>query len=206
MRFAAARGTLLSATERGGMAAVFAPASKVAAAVEKVNAESNGVGLSISGDNGVQQVVSGPVPDIEAISNLFESEGIRAIRLNTSWGFHSALLDPALDGLEGALDGVAIQHPSITLISNLTGRPVEASMAMDGAYWRQHARQPVAFAGGVSAMAQLGVDLVIEMGPHSVLGPMAMQAWPESSPEGGTVRKPGCDCQSAPSSQGRFLP
>ena len=190
MRFAAARGTLLSATERGGMAAVFAPASKVAAAVEKVNAESNGVGLSISGDNGVQQVVSGPVPDIEAISNLFESEGIRAIRLNTSWGFHSALLDPALDGLESALDGVAIQHPSITLISNLTGRPVEASMTMDGAYWRQHARQPVAFAGGVSAMAQLGVDLVIEMGPHSVLGPMAMQAWPESSPEGGSVESP----------------
>ena len=190
MRFAAARGTLLSATERGGMAAVFAPASKVAAAVEKVNAESNGVGLSISGDNGVQQVVSGPVPDIEAISNLFESEGIRAIRLNTSWGFHSALLDPALDGLEGALDGVAIRHPSITLISNLTGRPVEASMAMDGAYWRQHARQPVAFAGGVSAMAQLGVDLVIEMGPHSVLGPMTMQAWPESSPEGGAAESP----------------
>ena len=190
MRFAAARGTLLSATERGGMAAVFAPASKVAAAVERVNAESNGVGLSISGDNGVQQVVSGPVPDIEAISNLFESEGIRAIRLNTSWGFHSALLDPALDGLEGALDGVAIQHPSITLISNLTGRPVEASMPMDGAYWRQHARQPVAFAGGVRAMAQLGVDLVIEMGPHSVLGTMAMQAWPESSPEGGASETP----------------
>ncbi|MYC30664.1 MAG: SDR family NAD(P)-dependent oxidoreductase [Chloroflexi bacterium] len=183
MRFALARGSLLSATEAGAMAAVFAPKSRVAEAVERVNAASGSVGLSVSADNGPQQVVSGPAADIEAVSRLFESEGIRAIRLNTSWGFHSALLDPALDGLEAALDGVPIQHPSIPLVSNLTGRQVEASMAMDGAYWRQHARQQVAFAGGIGTLAEMGMDLVIELGPHSVLGPMSMQAWPESAGE-----------------------
>ncbi|MDE2940680.1 MAG: SDR family NAD(P)-dependent oxidoreductase [Chloroflexota bacterium] len=180
MRFALARGTLLSATEPGAMAAVFAPKSRVAEAVERVNAASDSVGISVSADNGPQQVVSGPVVDIEGISGLFESEGIRAIRLNTSWGFHSALLDPALDGLQAALDGASIQHPSIPLISNLTGQQVEPSMAMDGAYWRRHARQQVAFAQGIETLAEMGIDLVIELGPHSVLGPMSMQSWPKS--------------------------
>ena len=181
MRFAVARGSLLSTTEPGAMAAVFAPKSRVAEAVEQVNAASNSVGLSVSADNGPQQVVSGPAEDIEAVCRLFEAEGIRAIRLNTSWGFHSALLDPALDGLEASLDGVSIRHPSIPLISNLTGRQVEPSMAMDGAYWRQHARQQVAYAPGIDTLAEMGIDLVVELGPHSVLGPMAAQAWPESS-------------------------
>ena len=181
MRFALARGSLLSATAPGAMAAVFAPKSRVAEVVEQVNAASNSVGISVSADNGPQQVVSGSVEDIDAVSRLFEAEGIRTIRLNTSWGFHSALLDPALDGLEAALDGVSIHHPSIPLVSNLTGRQVEHSMAMDGAYWRQHARQPMAFAPGIDALAEMGIDLVIELGPHSVLGPMSIQAWPETS-------------------------
>ena len=146
MRFAATRGTLLSGTEHGAMAAVFAPASRVSSAVDQWNASSNGIEVSISADNGAHQVVSGPVAGVEAISDRFDSEGIRAIRLNTSWGFHSALLDRALDGLEAALDGVSIESPSITLISNLTGQPVENGMKLDGAYWRRHARQPVAFA------------------------------------------------------------
>ena len=183
MRFAAARGTLLSGTERGAMAAVFAPASRVAAAVDTVNAASSDVGLSVSADNGPQQVVSGPVEDVEAICRLFESEGIRAIRLNTSWGFHSALVEPALDGLEAALDGVPVRHPSIPMISNLTGGPVGRETELGGGYWRRHARQPVAFAGGIGALADMGIDMVIELGPHSVLGPMAMQAWPDFSRE-----------------------
>ena len=68
MRFAAARGALMSRMEEGGMAAVFAPPEQVAAAVEAVNAETSGAGLGISGYNGSHQVVSGPVADIEAVS------------------------------------------------------------------------------------------------------------------------------------------
>ena len=179
MRFACTRGELMSKMEEGAMAAVFAPAAQVAAAVRESNAESAGVGLSISGDNGTHQVVSGPVADIESISRRFESEGLRVRRLNTAKAFHSALMDPALDALEASLDGVAIHPSSLTLVSNLTGRAVEPGEALDGAYWKRHAREPVAFAGGVRTLADLGVDLVVEIGPHSVLAPMAILAWPE---------------------------
>ena len=213
MRFAATRGTLLSGIEQGAMAAVFAPAEQVAAVVEELNASTNGVGLSIAGDNGAHQVVSGPVADIEAILSHFESEEVRARRLNTTKAFHSALVEPALDELAASLKGVAIGSPDLTVISNLTGRAVELGMALDAAYWRRHAREPVAFASGVRAMAEQGVDLVIEIGPHSVLGPMATLAWPDSAPgldvsEAPAVlaslRRPPRDC-SSPEAESSFI-
>ena len=184
MRFAAARGRVLSGTEPGAMAAVFASPERVATAVEARNGESGGVGLSVSADNGAHQVVSGPTEEIEAILGDFESVGIRARRLNTTRAFHSALVEPALTELEESLDGVEIGPPAVTVISNLTGRAVDAGAVLDGTYWKRHARQPVAFAAGVRTMADLGVDLVMEIGPHAVLGPMATLAWPEAGPGG----------------------
>ena len=182
MRFAAARGELLSRTEEGAMAAVFAPPAQVASALESSNAQSDGVGLCISGDNGAHQVVSGPTADIEAIVERFESEGIRARRLNTKRAFHSPLVEPALDRLEAALEDVSIALPGLVMISNLTGRAVEPDMALDASYWKRHAREPVAFASGVRALAKLDVDVLVEIGPHAVLGPMAMLTWPEPDP------------------------
>ncbi len=180
MRIAAARGSLLSGTEPGSMAAVFASPERVVSEVEAQNSSTNGAGLSIAADNGSHVVVSGPATDIETILKRFESEGIRAQRLNTTRAFHSALVEPALDELESYVSGIAIESPSLTVISNLTGGVVESGMTLDAAYWRRHAREPVAFADGVRALADLGADLIVEMGPHSVLGPMAMQTWPES--------------------------
>ncbi len=180
MRIAAARGTLLSGTKPGAMAAVFASPERVVSEVQAQNSSTNGVGLSIAADNGSHVVISGPAANIETILGRFESEGVRAQRLNTARAFHSALVEPALDELETYLNGIAIQSPSLTVISNLTGGVVEPGMALDAAYWRRHAREPVAFADGVRALADMGADLIVEMGPHSVLGPMAMQTWPES--------------------------
>ena len=180
MRFAALRGALMSQMEEGGMAAVFAPAERVAPAVEEVNAASTDAGLSISGYNGTHQVVSGPIAKIEAISKRFELEGIRVRRLNTTKAFHSALVEPILDELEASLNDVAIQPPALTVVSNLTGQAVEPRQTQDGAYWRRHAREPVAFAQGVKTLADLGVDVVLEIGPRSVLAPMAASAWPDS--------------------------
>ncbi|MDE2875260.1 MAG: SDR family NAD(P)-dependent oxidoreductase [Gemmatimonadota bacterium] len=180
MRFACTRGALMSGMEEGAMAAVFAPAERVAAAVADWNAASGDVGVGISGDNGAHQVVSGPVGAVEAMSRRFEAEGIRVRRLNTAKAFHSALVDPILDALETSLDGVAIASPALTLVSNLTGRAVGPGEVLDGRYWRRHAREAVAFSSGVRAVADLGVDLLVEIGPRSVLAPMALTAWPEA--------------------------
>ena len=181
MRFAAARGTLLSGTAPGAMAAAFAPAERVAAAVAGWNAASSEPPVNISADNGAHQVVSGPESGIEGVSKRLQEDGVRVRRLNTTRAFHSALVEPALPELAAVLDDAEIASPTVTLVSNLTGQPVGPGDALDGAYWRRHAREPVAFAQGVSALAGLGVDLVVEIGPRPVLAPMVMSAWPASA-------------------------
>ena len=180
LRFAAARGALIGALPgAGAMAAVFAPAPRVQAVLDAHNTSLGGVGVCIAADNGAHQVISGPEPDIDAVVASFESEAVRARRLRKSPAYHSPMVEPALGDLEAALSGITFAAPSVPFVSNLSGRVVQEDEALDAAYWRRQARQPVAFRACVETLAALGVDAIVEIGPHAVLGPMALLAWPE---------------------------
>ena len=184
LRIAATRGALMAATRSdGAMAAVFAPASRVEAAVAEHNAASREDGVNVAVDNGVQQVVSGPAAEVEAVLGLFEAEDVKVVRLRRSPAYHSALVDPVLDDLETAVGRITPdpRPRSVALVSNLTGRALDPDEPMDAGYWRRHAREPVAFRRCVETLAGLGVDTVVEIGPHAVLGPLVSMIWPESA-------------------------
>ncbi len=181
VRFAAARGELTASLPKGGaMAAIFADVPQVEAAIDELNAMADGIGLCIAAYNGAHQVVSGPENIVTEISERFLAREVRVNRLATGNAFHSAMLDPMLDGLENVVSNLDIASPSLTLVSNVTGRVLESNERMDGAYWRRHSREPVAFSESMETLASLGVDLIIEVGPHAVLGSMATMAWPDA--------------------------
>ena len=102
-----------------------------------------------------------------------------------------------LDGVEeaAALFGGEL---SVPLVSGVTGGVVDGPAIQEGGYWRRQARSPVAFGAGVRTLAELGVGVVVEIGPRAALGPMASSHWPASggSGSGPTVltsqRGPGC--------------
>ena len=178
LRFVAKRGALLSAMpESGTMAAVFAPQDAVAAAVDEYNTSSDDVGLSLAVDNGIHQVISGPTTAVQTVSERFEAEEVTVRPLTRNQAFHSALVEPVLDALEEAYQDVAVSPPSVALVSNVTGSVVAPDERLDGQYWRRHARQAVQFRKGIGTLAELGVDLVIELGPHAVLGPLVSLVW-----------------------------
>ena len=182
LRLAAVRGELVGALPgEGAMGAVFAPAGHVAKALDEHNAASGGIGLCIAADNGAHQVVSGPAAEVSAILERLEADGIRVARLRRSPAYHSAMIEPALDDLEEALSKLSFSPPSLPFVSNLSGGVVEEGGALDAAYWRRQMRAPVAFRACVETLAGLGVDALVEIGPHSVLGPMTTLAWPESA-------------------------
>ena len=190
LRFVAKRGALLSSVpELGGMAAIFAPKKEVSEAVREHNSVAEGPGLCVAVDNGVHQVVSGPVADIEAISERFEAEEVRVRRLRNQ-AFHSALVEPALDELEEAYGAVRFSAPELALISNVTGGVIKSDEKLDAGYWRRHARQSVEFQSGIDTMAELDVDLVIEVGPNAVLGPLVSMAWPGVTAGGRAAKEP----------------
>ena len=177
LRFAARRGALMAAvTEPGAMAAVFAPRERVAAAI----GSAQGSGLSIAADNGTHRVVSGPAATVRALADALGASGLRTELLRTSHAFHSGLMEPVLDELEAFAASLPVAPPELALVSNVTGRELEA--APDGGYWRRQAREEVAFAAGVSRLAELGVEVLVEVGPQAVLTRMAQAVWPGEPP------------------------
>ena len=179
LRFVMKRGQSLgSVPELGAMAAVFASQQRVEEAISEYNATSDCADMNISVDNGVHQVISGPALAVQAMVERFEAEEVRVRPLNTSQAFHSALVEPALDLLGTAYGSVAVSLPSVAMISNVTGRALEEGETLDADYWRRHARQTVQFRKGIGALAELGVDLAIEVGPGAVLGPLLSLVWP----------------------------
>ena len=173
-RLAARRGELMGSLPAGGsMAAVFGSAARVEELVEEVNEA-----VTVAGYNGGHQVVSGSSEAVEELLERCAVAGLRAERLRVSHAFHSALMEPVLDELEGLLDGVEVSAGEVALVSNVTGAVLGSGERMDGKYWRRQARQPVAFSAGVASMAALGVEVLVELGPGLVLGRMAALAWP----------------------------
>ena len=187
LRLASARGRLLGALPRSGaMAAVFAPAPQVEKAVADWNAARPDADVCVGVDNGTHQVVSGPAEEVHALADQLEAAGLNVRRLRASPAYHSPLVEPALDDLEAAFNSVPVSAPNTAFISNLTGAAVEANARLDGAYWRRHARQPVAFRACIESLAATGVDAIIELGPHAILGPLVSLNWPEDAPSGPT--------------------
>ncbi len=195
LRYAAVRGELMGTTRSdGAMAAVFAPASRVAAVVAERNAESEDAALSLAVDNGPQQVISGPSADVEAAQAVLEAEGVKVVRLRRGPASHSALVEPVLDALEAAAGEIMPSPPplSLPLVSNITGLPLEEDDRMDAVYWRRHVRSPVAFRQSVETLAEMGVDAVVEIGPHAILGPVVSMNWLGAAPKAvlASLRRP----------------
>ena len=210
LRLAALRGSLVGALPgEGAMAAVFAPASRVSEALDEHNAASRSVGLCIAADNGAHQAISGPADEIAAILETLEAADVRVARLRRSPAYHSAMIEPAMDDLEAALSGLAFAPPSLPFVSNLSGTAVGHGEALDAAYWRRQMRAPVAYRACVEALAGMGVDAVVEIGPHAVLGPMTTLAWPGAVSEPAVVsslRRPATgEDPPAPGSGGGFV-
>ena len=183
LKFASARGQLMGDLPRpGAMAVVFSPAATVETYASGWQAEHPGSDLCIGVDNGAHQVVSGPAEEVHAFADLLEADGVSVRRLRPSPAYHSPLVEPALDRLEAVFDQITVFQPDVTLVSNITGAPVKDGQEMDGVYWRQHARSPVQFRACVETLAaDLGVDAVIELGPHAILGPLVSLNWPQGA-------------------------
>ncbi|WP_169332695.1 type I polyketide synthase [Nocardia araoensis] len=165
LRLVAVRGRLMQRLpDGGGMMAVDASAEQVAPLVAR-----HEPALSIAGYNGpAQVVVAGPRAALDLLREQLSADGIRSADLTVSHAFHSAAMDPILDDLAVAASRATMTDPAIPLISNLTGAPLRPG-ELGPRYWARHARQPVRFAQGLRAMAELGIDQFLEIGPHPTL-------------------------------------
>ena len=87
----------------------------------------------------------------------------------------------AAQGAKEPLEGIPAAPPSLALVSSLTGKVMAEEDATEEAYWQGQARDPVAIDHCVKTLAELGVQVVLEIGPEAVSGPEIASAWPESA-------------------------
>ena len=114
-------------------------------------------------------------------------------------------VDPerALDGLKDAVAPLDLGPPSLTTVSGVTARPVDSDSPLDAAYWRRQARQTARPDELAAALASLGVDAVIELGPAATLGPRLAAEWPMHAPNGDAVDRPALIASASPPASGR---
>lgn len=159
LRIATVRGRLMDGlTERGSMAAVFAP-------VEAVEARLAGhADARIAAINARHQIViAGGDEALASIERGLLHDGFTTTRLNVSHAFHSPLMRPIREQLRAAMRDVPHRRPTTTMISTVTGAPIEA---LDAEYFVDHAERTVLFA---QAIERVDADVFLEIGPGATL-------------------------------------
>lgn len=117
-----------------------------------------------------QIVISGEDAGVERAMALAREAGAkRAIKLNVSGAFHSALMESAADGLAEAVAGTPFTNPKFAVYANVNGEAVTTAERAKQLLLQQLTR-PVRWTEEVTAIASRLPDaLYVEMGPGSVL-------------------------------------
>ncbi|KOG16333.1 type I polyketide synthase [Streptomyces viridochromogenes] len=168
-RLVAERGRLSqSASDRGGMAAVGAPAHEVAPLLDAYP------DLVVGAVNGPTQcLVSGDRDALARLGETLKAKGVRFTLLRASVPYHSPLLAGVLDDFRAVLASVRFGTPELPLVSNVTGRVAKPAEIATPEYWARHLMEPVRFEDGVRAVERRGRHAFVEIGPTTALTPLA---------------------------------
>lgn len=136
--------------------------------------------LLVANENSPQQVVvSGAVDPIERLEALAAERRIRAVRLQVAGGFHSPLMDGAVEPIRAALAAVTLRTPRFPVASNVTGALVRDPDEIRDLLGR-HVVSSVRWEGCVAALLAAGASTFVEAGPGDVLTKLAKRVAPEA--------------------------
>ncbi len=120
-------------------------------------------------------VVSGTFEAIAALEKEMMRRGVAGRRLVTSHAFHSQMMEPMLPLFAEQVRRTQMHPPQLPWVSNLTGRWITASQAVDPDYWVEHVRRTVRFADSLIELAGRGINVLLEVGPGQTLCTLARQ-------------------------------
>jgi len=116
-----------------------------------------------------QVVIAGNKEAVTRASALIQEAGAKkVVPLSVSVPSHCALMKPAAERLAATLANVEIASPVIPVFNNVDVKCEEDPEKIKDALVRQ-LYNPVKWTGIVTAMAEVGVESQLEMGPGKVL-------------------------------------
>ena len=176
LRLAAERGRLMQALPAGGaMTSVEADEQWVQSLLARLGSEA--VIAAVNAPRRV--VVAGTSSEVAEVEAACAQAGVRAERLKVSHAFHSPLMEPMQAEFADVLAGADYRPAQLPLVSTVSGRLVGAAEVLDAGYWRGQVLAPVQFGAGVQALAQLGCQVLVEVGPGGQLSGLGQLSWPD---------------------------
>ena len=165
------RGNAMQSAVPVGEGAMAAIIGLEQADVETACAEAaQGAVCQVANDNGGGQlVISGARAAVERAAALCSEKGAkRALMLQVSAPFHSALMQPAADAMREALAGVAKNPPVVPVVSNVSVTPTSdpetiAARLVEQVTGRVRWRETVEWFGaeGVTTLYEIGAGKVL---------------------------------------------
>ncbi len=153
-----------AAGDLGTMAAVRAPADKIAPIIAAVD------GVWVANLNApTQTAISGTRDGIAEAVRRLEAAEITVRHLPVACGFHSPLVAPARDKLAEVLAQQQFKAAVVPVFSNTTAKPYPTEPEAIRALLSEHLVRPVRFADEIEAMYEAGARIFVEIGPRNVL-------------------------------------
>ncbi len=182
---AAYRGQVMGALPSGGaMAAILTDADTVHQWIDQ-----QGSSVVIAAYNGSDNtVIAGRQDDVDRMVQLAGQRDVAARPLAVSHAFHSPLITDAVDPLREKLETFlkTVELPaSVKFLSTVSGDHHGDPVTVD--YWLDHLVQPVRFTDVIQKLAEMQLDLAIEVGPNPQLCGMIRRT---KSPDGQPLSLP----------------
>jgi [acyl-carrier-protein] S-malonyltransferase len=157
----------------GAMAAILGlDAAVVVEGCQEAVAASGEVVEAANFNDPKQIVIAGTKAGVDAACEVLKAKGAkRALPLAVSAPFHSSLMKPAAERLKVALEGAALQSPTIAVVNNIDVSAPTGVAEIKDALYRQ-AFGPVRWVEVVAALKARGLAHIIECGPGKVLSGM----------------------------------
>lgn len=166
------RGKAMQAAVPVGVGAMAALLGVELGAAREIAAQAaQGEVCDVANDNGGGQVVlSGHKAAVERAIDISKAKGVkRAMALPVSAPFHSALMAPAAEAMEKALEAASLHEPAVPVIANVTAAPLArpgdirkclVEQVTATVRWSESVTF-MAKEGGITRMAEIGTGKVL---------------------------------------------
>jgi len=150
----------------GGMIAILATTIKK---VESIISSNKNCNVQIANDNSVGQiVVSGKLKDLDILSEILKSQGIKNIKLPVSAPFHCELMSEATKIMKDEINKIEFDKGYNVLMSNVTADSIKNIPDIKNLLIKQ-IESRVRWRESIINMINNGVNNFIEIGPGKVL-------------------------------------
>lgn len=163
----------------GGMVALIGPVlDKIEAVCSEVSHDDY-VAAPANLNSPDQLVLSGNAEALKEVVEKLKGTGYKkAVPLSVSGPFHSPLMKPAAEKLQGRLSDVAFGKMACPVVSNVDAQPYDDPAKARDLLYRQMF-SPVRWEACVRTMAEQGVEVFLEVGPQKVLTNMMKRIIPD---------------------------